>query len=367
MSGAAQGGAEDGTDAAGTDDPDTQGRAFGDGCIGHWPDGTGRGAPFAALPPGDNGPVQTWQQAWAEALYGEGGFYRRAEGPAGHFATATQGAAGGLLADALLRLAEREGLRRIVDVGCGRGELLAALAERAAPGIGLLGVDVVARPAGLDERIDWVNSPGGGDLPELGDPQAALVLAHEWLDVVPCTIAVADGSGHLRTACIDPEGNEHLGDLLPEEEAAWAARWWPGPHSPGDRVEIGRTRDTAFAGLLDRVGSGLVIAVDYGHRAGSRPLGGTLIGYRDGVICPAVPDGSCDVTAHVAMDSLGADRVRTQREFLRDLGIDGSRPPIDLAGTDPAGYMAALSTSSHAAALTGPGYGDFLWATSRVG
>ena len=33
-----------------------------------------------------------WQRAWQDALYGAHGFYRRAEGPAGHFATAVQGA-----------------------------------------------------------------------------------------------------------------------------------------------------------------------------------------------------------------------------------------------------------------------------------
>lgn len=314
--------------------------------------------------------MRTWQQAWTRALYGEGGFYRRSEGPAGHFATATQGPAGQLLAEALLTLAEREGLRQVVDVGCGRGELLTALAaaaRRAGLDLGLVGVDVVERPAGLDERIDWVVSPGGPDLPDLGRPEQALVLAHEWLDVVPCPVAVVDEEGDLRTLYLDDDGNEHPGPLLTDEDADWVGRWWPGPHSPGDRVEVGRTRDEAFAGLVARTGSGLVVAVDYGHLAGTRPSTGTLIGYRDGTTCPPIPDGSCDLTAHVAMDSLPADEVRRQADVLRDLGVDGTRPPIDLARTDPGGYLAALSRASHAAALTGPGYGDFLWGLRRVG
>ena len=33
-----------------------------------------------------------WEQAWAEALYGPRGFYRRPEGPAGHFRTAAHAA-----------------------------------------------------------------------------------------------------------------------------------------------------------------------------------------------------------------------------------------------------------------------------------
>lgn len=319
--------------------------------------------------PGDNAGVRTWQQAWTEALYGEGGFYRRAEGPAGHFATSTHGTAGELLADALLRLVEREGLRQVVDVGCGRGELLTALAassRRADVDLGLLGVDVVDRPAGLDPRIDWLASPGGPDLPDLGAPTDVLVLAHEWLDVVPCGIARADEQGVLRTVCVEEDGVEHLGGPLDDASAAWVRRWWPGPHPPGATVEVGSTRDEAFDRLVARTGSGLVVAVDYGHRTGARPPDGTLMGYRAGTACPPLPDGSCDLTAHVAMDSLRADTVRTQREVLRDLGVDGTRPPIERAHTDPAGYLAALSGASHAAALTGPGPGDFLWATRRV-
>lgn len=314
--------------------------------------------------------VRTWQQAWAEALYGEGGFYRRPEGPAGHFATSTHGAAGELLAAALLRLVEREGLRRVVDIGCGRGELLAALArltEDTDPGLGLLGVDVVDRPDDLDPRINWLVSPGGPDLPDLGRPTDALVLAHEWLDVVPCGIARADDDGTLRTVQVDETGAEVLGAPLPSPDAIWVEEWWPGPHEPGATVEVGRARDEAFGALVGKVGSGLVVAVDYGHRAEDRPVGGTLIGYREGLACPPVPDGSTDLTAHVAMDSLRPDTLRTQREALRDLGIEGSRPSLETARTDPAGYLAALSRASHAGALTSGAPGDFFWATTRVG
>lgn len=311
--------------------------------------------------------MRTWQQAWAEALYGEGGFYRRPEGPAGHFATSTHGPAGGLLAEALLRLVEREGLRQVVDIGCGRGELLTALAERSHPDLRLTGVDVVDPPDGLDPRIDWLVAPGGPHLPDLGHPTDALVLAHEWLDVVPCGIARADDTGTLRTVNVDAAGAEHLGAPLPSPDALWVEQWWPGPHEPGAIVEVGRARDEAFAGLVGRVGSGLVVAVDYGHRSGDRPVGGTLVGYRDGLACPPAPDGSTDLTAHVAMDSLRPDDLRTQRTVLRGLGVDGGHPPIELASTDPAGYLADLARASHAAALTGPGPGDFLWATRRVG
>ncbi len=100
-------------------------------------------------PPPDAGP-RPWDVAWREALYGPGGFYRRSA-PAAHFATSAQGIPGGgaLLAEAVLALARRHSCTRVVDVGCGRGELLAHL-RRLTPDLHLTGVDVVDRPHGLD-------------------------------------------------------------------------------------------------------------------------------------------------------------------------------------------------------------------------
>lgn len=315
----------------------------------------------------DNAAVRTWEQAWTDALYGEGGFYRRPEGPAGHFATSANGPAADLLAGALLELARRHDFTTIIDVGCGRGELLGALAAQADPSAHLVGVDVVERPSGLPARVEWVRSPGGADLPDLGSPTDALVVAHEWLDVVPCPVVEADEHGILRTVLVDATGTEALGDRLDGDDLRWADEHWPGPRSPGDRVEVGRTRDAAYAGLVGRVASGLVVAVDYGHERGTRPAAGTLVGFVDGTSCAPVPDGRCDLTAHVAMDSLGADELRSQREVLRELGVDGTRPPLDVARTDPAGYLADLARASRAAALTGAGPGDFVWASRRVG
>ncbi|UUZ44213.2 SAM-dependent methyltransferase [Janibacter limosus] len=311
--------------------------------------------------------VRTWEQAWHDALYGDVGFYRRPEGPAGHFATSARGPAADVLADALLELARRESLTTIVDVACGRGELLGSLAAQADPSVRLIGVDVVDRPVDLPERVEWLRSPGGTDLPDLGSPERALVLAHEWLDVVPCPVAQADRHGVLRTVLVDEDGTESLGEPLATEDLRWAQSHWPGPHACGDRVEVGRPRDAAFATLVARTGSGLVVAVDYGHTVAARPPAGTLTGFADGSACLPVPDGSCDVTAHVAMDTLGADGLHTQQDLLRGLGVDGTRPPVALARRDPAGYLAALAAASHASALTGPGAGDFLWALRRVG
>jgi len=80
-----------------------------------------------------------------------------------------------------------------------------------------------------------------------------------------------------------------------------------------------------------------------------------------------VPDGSCDLTAHVAVDSLEHDDVTTQRDALRALGVHARTPDVTRAHTDPAGYLAALARSSAAAALTDPsGLGAFRWVLRRV-
>jgi hypothetical protein len=80
-----------------------------------------------------------------------------------------------------------------------------------------------------------------------------------------------------------------------------------------------------------------------------------------------VPDGSCDLTAHVAMDSLPGLRL-TQRAALRALGVDGARPPLTLAAADPAGYVRALAAASQAAELLAPAsLGAFTWLATPAG
>ena len=313
-----------------------------------------------------------WPQAWQSALYGPGGLYRRPAGPAGHFATSTQGAPGlgELMARALVTLMEREGLTTFVDVGCGRGELLAHV-QALAPSVSCIGVDVVSRPDALPADVVWLESPGGVELPrDLHDLGAALVLANEWLDVVPCTVAQVDADGALREVLVEPRtGEERLGDPLTGPDLLWCQRFWPvDAAEPGDRVEVGLTRDEAWAGLLGRLRTGMAVAVDYGHVAGARPPEGTLTGFRSGHHVVPVPDGSCDITAHVAMDSLRHDELFDQRTAVRRLGIDGStRPGHELARADPTAYLLALGEASAAAALTARGgLGDFLWAIARV-
>lgn len=311
---------------------------------------------------------QSWRSAWHDALYGSDGFYRQAAGPAGHFATSAQGIPGGgrLLARALVILAQRNSCTRLVDLGAGRGELLTEVAALA-PQLELTGVDVIERPVGLPAGADWLRSPGGTELPAgLHGLQDVLVIAHEWLDVVPCTIAEFDGTV-WRTVAVDPGGEEQLIDQLAEPELQWLQANWRPEAAEGDRAEIGSTRDAAHRALRARIDGGLLVVVDYGHLRTERPRWGTLSGYRDGAQCAPRPDGSTDITAHVSMDTLGADELVRQRELFARLALRPTAPEIALASADPPAYLRRLADRGSYAQLTAPGgLGDFWWAITTV-
>ena len=324
--------------------------------------------------------MQPWRTAMAEALYGADGFFTRpGPGPAAHFRTSAHHSA--LLAQALSRLlsdvdSALESPRRlaVVDVGAGRGELLSALLGTLPPGLGdriaATAVEVAPRPAGLDGRIDWRT-----DLPQAVE---GLLIATEWLDNVPVDIVEVDSHGEPRYVLVDGTGAETLGDPVGAADADWLRQWWPLDGAlVGARAEIGAPRDEAWREAVRSLRHGLAITVDYGHTAGQRPVAGTLTGFRYGRQVAPVPDGSCDLTAHVAMDAVrdagvgvsGEPAVlATQRVALRDLGVDGARPPLALATSDPAVYVRALAASSQAAELIDPaGLGGHWWLSQPVG
>ncbi|OJF09441.1 SAM-dependent methyltransferase [Couchioplanes caeruleus] len=310
------------------------------------------------------------------ALYGAEGFFTSAAtGPADHFRTSVH--ASPLFAGALLRLIEavdarlgRPPVLQVVDVGAGRGELLAALAASAA-GTALegrlrfTGVELAPRPGGLPATTAWRS-----DIPA---DIVGVLLATEWLDNVPLDVAEIDSDGRARRLLVDlATGTESLGADVNPADRFWIARWWPRA-GLGDRIEIGWPRDVAWADAVASVRRGCALAVDYGHLRGARPAFGTLTGYRGGRQVDPVPDGSCDVTAHVALDSAAAAggtpyRIMTQRTALHALGVDGGRPPLDLARTDPTGYLRALGAAGAAAELTDPGgLGGHWWLLHEVG
>jgi SAM-dependent MidA family methyltransferase len=328
---------------------------------------------FVALP--------TWREATTFALYGTDGFYRR-EQPGDHFRTSVQASA--LFAQAVTTLARECGVRTLVDLGAGGGELLRDVHSRA-PDLELVGVDLSARPAQLPDSIRWTSTFVDLETTTVGPPYLTrdhadvLVVANEWLDDIPVDVVEIDEEGQPRLVHVDPEsGEERLGAAPDDEDAAWLARWWPLDGArPGARAEIGRTRDQAWADVVRRVGHGVLMAVDYWHRWPHRPLTGTLAGYQAGRLVTPVPDGTCDITAHVALDACAAageaagataTLLTTQRRALQALGVDATLPRRSLATDDSTAYVRALERANQAAELLDlAGLGGFGWLVQAVG
>ncbi|WRZ91482.1 SAM-dependent methyltransferase [Streptomyces sp. NBC_01007] len=350
-----------------------------------------------------------WREATEEALYGPSGFYRGPAGPAGHFRTSVHASPlfAGAVARLLCRLDAALGhpdTLDFVDMAAGRGELvtgvLAALPADVASRARWFAVERADRPAGLDRRIAWLAEPPKGI--------TGLLFANEWLDNVPVDVAEVGPDGVPRLVLVRGDGAERLGEAVTGANAQWLRNWWwppagarpartPAPGAwpdrtppqgaplpqgartsadepllaaEGARAEIGLPRDLAWASAVSALDRGLAVAVDYAHFAGGRPPFGTLTGFREGRGTAPVPDGSCDITAHVALDAcaLPGGRVVTQRAALRALGVSGARPPLALASTDPAAYVRALAGAGAAAELTAPGgLGDFGWLLQPVG
>ena len=280
--------------------------------------------------------MKTFREAWETALYGPHGFYRR-ERPGAHFRTSVHASA--LFGQAVARLARAVGASEVVDVGAGSGELGNVLRSE--------GLEVVE--VELDD--------------ELPSTIAGLVIANEWLDNVPCEIAELDEDGVPRYLLADLS----LGDVVEGNNRIWLDEWWP-LAEPGDRAEIGVTRDQAWADVVGRLApGGVAVAIDYGHVRAGRPPYGTVTGFRAGRECDPVLDGTCDVTAHVALDSLGGS-LMLQRDALRALGVSAARPSLELAQTDPLRYVAELSSAGEAAELLDPsGLGGFGWVWTAAG
>jgi SAM-dependent MidA family methyltransferase len=341
----------------------------------------------------------TWRKAMQAALYGPGGFYARGEPPARHFRTSVHvspGYAGAVLellrqVDAALGRPERIDL---VDVGAGRAELLEqvlaaaeagqagrgetgtgetgsgqALAGRALAGrIAACAVEVAPRPAGLDPRIRWQPVPPTGI--------NGLVIASEWLDNVPLDVVELAATGPALVQVDPASGTERPHGPPGPEDLAWLDAWWP-LRACGERAEVGSTRCAAWAGLIRGMDRGVAVAADYGHVKAARPACGTLAGYLEGRAVPAVPDGSMDITAHVALDACatagkaagaGETVLTTQRAALRALGLAARRPPLALAAGDPEGYARALCRASQDAELMdAAGLGGFGWLIQAVG
>ena len=321
----------------------------------------------------------SWREAWHAASLGDSGFWRT-QSPGEHFRTGT----GPLLAEAMFALLQDVARDvpdaprlDVLDVGAGDGTLLGHLHDllRDQPlqdRVSLTGCDVRARPERLPGEVGWIEGTAPECLGDVGEV-VGLVMAHEWLDEIPCAVVEVDAAGIVREVDVDPRtGEENLAEPADAELLAWLEDYWP-VRCPGERAEVGLARDTAWAAVCGVLSRGAALAVDYGHvaedRREARLREGTLAAYRGGRVVPAVPDGRCGLTAHVAMDSCAAagsatlagrgasvvTRLTPQRSRLAELtALD---PAIPQAST-----AERLRRSSERRMLRDPlGMGSFLW------
>ena len=280
---------------------------------------------------------RAWSAAWNSA---NARFY------AGHLAEEnfrTSIESGTEVARTLARLITDQHARRrgddflVIDVGSGSGRLLEQLATLVPKDITLMGVDVRRRPSTLDPRIDWrqieiddsTENITGSD----GD-WVGVVIAHEFLDDIPCTVAELDECLVPRVVLVDEiTGSESIGPALhdtaarrllghaTDEHCRWLHEWWPATR-PMARREIGIERERIWTKLTRIVSSGCAVAIDYAHRRDDRSTGlwdaGTVRGFARGRPRSAIPDGSVNITAHVALDALASSRatVRAQHDVL---------------------------------------------------
>lgn len=271
-----------------------------------------------------------WEGAWCRAndlFYGN----HAAED---HFETSVT--AGSEVARAIADVVSREHARHgngdfcVIDAGSGSGRLLEQLRLLIAPGIRLIGVDRRERPQTLDSHIDWRRQTideGTDEITGHDGQIDGLVIAHEFLDDVPCDVVELDDACQPRVVLVDPTtGAEELGPRLSDSASrryletdpgameSWLTTWWP-PTRPGARREIGIRRDRVWRRLTRIPRSGGALAIDYAHDRTERAAGiwdaGTLKGFAHGRPRRAVPDGSVNITAHVALDSLAQPGSRS--------------------------------------------------------
>ncbi|MGB3187537.1 MAG: SAM-dependent methyltransferase [Ornithinimicrobium sp.] len=313
-------------------------------------------------------PVVAWHEAWQEALYSPRGFYRAGGATDLPFSTSVHGVphAALVMARALSVLADRHDLSTLIDVGAHLGQLGTALRQVGSP-LAYIGVDVNPRPRQMADIDEWVRSPGGPQLPDdLRGMRDVLVVAQEWLDVVPAVVASRGPAGGWHEVWVEARtGQSRPGPPVAAEDRQWLARW-VGPEV--SMAEVGRSRDDALRDLVDRVEHGMVVVIDYGHHRHTRPPQGSLRGYSEGRQLAPVPDGSMDLTADVAIDSLMSAAgpwprwALTQRAALGDLLGPAQAPDYCLASQDPQAYLDGLAESGARHGLQAPeAFGGFWW------
>ena len=327
-------------------------------------------------------------QSWVEAWTGSANTFYSGQWPADHFATApshSTAVAEGLvhhLSYAIEHLHDGGyfGVIDVCEVGGGDGTLMTqvlALAVQQHPAVEFRSrvIELRPRPPQLASTIEWIHGPMETHLPE---SIRGLIFAHEVLDDVPLTLAQYDESLALRQVMVNSAtGDEELGEPISAKDREWVSRWWP-HQSVGGRVEIGASRDQVWAAIASTVSTGIAIAIDYAHNQEQRSLGsfarGTLTGFRNGYACQPVPDGSMNITAHVALDAcaVAAERACTPRPVTTALSsqrdILGVLDYSDAPPQSPHDALVAIAQHSQRELVRDTqGFGAFAWLIHHIG
>lgn len=274
----------------------------------------------------DPAATTVWSHAWQQA---NTSFYQR-ESAESHFETSMHH--GPAVATHLAKVILTEYGRYngdeffVIDIGSGSGRLLELLCDLIPAEIHLMGVDIRDRPADLLGEIQWRQAcitVDSDDITTLDGRIDGVVIAHEFLDDIPCAIVELDEQCIPRTVLVDSvTGEEEMGIPLTDTAMLdWLNHWWP-PTRPGARREIGTQRDAIWRKITGILRSGTAIAIDYAHEREDRAAGlwdgGTLKGFSRGRPRIPIPDGSMNLTAHVALDALAQPRgqLKSQAEVL---------------------------------------------------
>ncbi|MEI6693551.1 MAG: SAM-dependent methyltransferase [Actinomycetes bacterium] len=305
--------------------------------------------------------MMKWAQAWGTA---NAQFYTR-ERAEDHFTTApnVSTATAQILAGYAEQLASELETIHLVELGGGNAVLMNQLCQlldarqiRYQATI----VELRPRPANLPENIEWIQGSAPDALP---DEVVGLIFAHEFLDDVGMGIAQRINLKSLRHVLVDPlTGNESLGVEISNEEQAWIDQWWP---TNQERIEIGLSRDAAWAGIVSHLKAGMAIAIDYAQ--GTSPVA-SMMGFRQGVQLRPMPDGSMNLTAHVVIESCAAavtanqSLITTQQELIdRFFDHEGSR-------SSAAEQLQGLARKSQWEQARDPSsFGAFAWLIQCVG
>lgn len=287
-----------------------------------------------------------WSAAWTDSQFGRAGFYRthRAEE---EFRTSVHvdGRLAQALADEITAVFNRSDHRdfAVIDIGAGDGSLLRSLRTHLPSEINYVGVDLRTRPDDLPADIHWVEQQVAAHAQEITGRDGewnGVLIAHEFLDDVPCEVVELDDALRPRVVLVDPStGGEEIGPRLTDSAAGryvddpvackrWLERWWP-PTRPLARREVGLSRDRMWSRLRRVLLDGVAIAIDYGHRLPDRRRGqwdgGTLTGFAGGRPRRPVPDCSVNLSAYVAMDSCAGDAASIVSQASLLEGLPGFR------------------------------------------